>query len=52
LQRSKDGFAVAAVQRPVTYNSNGVCWRTETRVIFPDVTFAYHDDPWLDERLA
>jgi hypothetical protein len=28
LQRSKDEFAVAAVQRLVACNSNGDCWRT------------------------
>jgi hypothetical protein len=49
---AKTDFAVAAVQQFTTCNSNGDCWRTETRVIFPDATFAYHDDPWLDEHLA
>lgn len=32
----------------ITCNSNGDCWRTETRVTFPGVTFSYHDDPWWD----
>ena len=32
----------------ITCNSNGDCWRTETRVTYPDVTFVYHDDPWWE----
>ncbi len=32
----------------ITCNSNGDCWRTETRITYPDVTFTYHDDPWWD----
>jgi hypothetical protein len=49
---AKTDFAVAAVQRLTTCNSNGDCWRTETRVTLPDAIFSYHDDPWLDEHLA
>src|SRR5262249_7210170 len=32
----------------ITCNSYGDCWRTETRVTFPGVTFSYHDDAWRD----
>ena len=32
----------------ITCNSNGDCWRTETRVTYPDATFVYHDDPWWE----
>jgi hypothetical protein len=32
----------------ITCNSNGDCWRTETRITYPNVTFTYHDDPWWE----
>lgn len=34
----------------ITCNSNGDCWRTETRITYPNVTFTYHDDPWRRTR--
>lgn len=40
--------ATGSASAIITCNSNGDCWRTETRVTYPDVTFAYHDDPWWE----
>ena len=44
--------ATGSASALITCNSNGDCWRTETRVTFPDVTFTYHDDPWLEQHRA
>jgi hypothetical protein len=34
----------------ITCNSDGDCWRTETKVTFPNVTLTYHEDPWWEEH--
>lgn len=45
-------LAASPASALITCNSNGDCWRTETRVTFPDVTFTYHEDPWWEENKA
>jgi len=41
-------LAASPASALITCNSNGDCWRTETRVTFPGVTLSYHDDPWWE----
>ena len=40
----------ASAAAVITCNSNGDCWRTETRVTYPNVTFTYHDEPWWESH--
>ena len=41
-------LAVSPASALITCNSDGDCWRTETRVTFPGVTLSYHDESWRD----
>jgi hypothetical protein len=41
-------LAASPAMAMITCNSDGDCWRTETKVTFPNVTLSYHDDPWWD----